>query len=206
MEWTESVDQLLLEGEHVRDRVEFASSTLVVTNHRVLAFTPDRNDADFRAIDRPNVRTVTVETGGSRRAAFRAFAVSVLGAGLVVTAALVDPTGVLDDVNAGTGTGPGDDVVGESIGTLEALLVWFEVALLAGGLVFLAVALYFGARYARSRTSRLVVRVAGEDDLTVPVSDAELEDGAVPALERAIGPDSEQNSIQSPAEDAVPNE
>ncbi|WP_265109256.1 hypothetical protein [Halosolutus halophilus] len=200
MEWTDHVDQLLLDGEREVERIELESATVVVTSHRVFAFTPDVDGADFRAVDRPNVRNVTVDGDENRRAAGWTLASGVLGIGLLVTATLVDPTGVVDNIDA-DGPGPVAGVIDGALRAVETLLAAFELALLGTGFVLLALSLLFGLRYGHSRSRRLVLRIAGDDDLDLPVTDADLEAGAVPSLEEAIGPEPAPVSADGALED-----
>lgn len=187
MESTERADELLLEGEHEHDRIELASATVVVTTHRVLTSTPGEDETNVRAVDRSTVGNVILETSGSLRSLSRALVAGVFGCGVLVTAMLVDPSGVLTDIDAGAGATPAADVLTEALGTVETILIWFELALFAGGLLFLAIALFFGVRYARSRSRLLVVRVGDDENLEFPVTETEVEAGVVPVLKRAIG-------------------
>ncbi|MFC4540594.1 hypothetical protein ACFO5R_01475 [Halosolutus amylolyticus] len=198
MEWTDHVDQLLLDGERERERIELESAIVVVTTHRVLAFTPGRDGADFRVVDRPNVRNVTVDDDGSRRTAGWTLASGILGIGLLVTSTVVDPGRIVGDVD---GDGPVSGVVETAFQVAETVLTGVELALFGGGLLLLALSLLFGLRYGHSRSRRLVLRIAGDDDLDLPVTDADLEAGAVPALEAAIGPEStESGPVDGPNE------
>jgi hypothetical protein len=56
--WSGSVDELLYSGERVVHRTEIGDNEVVVTSHRILAFTPDSDGENFHQVDRPNVSNV----------------------------------------------------------------------------------------------------------------------------------------------------
>lgn len=188
MEWRDNVDQLLSEGEREQQRLELASATIVVTTHRVLAFTSAIDGADYRAIDRPNVRTVTVDDDADHRSAGRALAAGVVGVGLVGAGLIVDASGVVDSLGAGNGSGPAGGVVDATLATVETLLSAFELALLGSGLVVLVLGTFFALQYSRSRSRELVLTIAGDENLVLPLTDEELEGGVVATLDAAIQP------------------
>ena len=192
MEWQDHVDELLFAGEREQERLVLESATVVVTTTRVLAFTGAIDGGDYRAIDRPNVRGVRVEPDASSRSAGRALAAGAVGVGLVGASLLVDAGSVVDSLDAGDG--PAGDVVDDMLAAVETLLSVFEFALLASGLVALGVGAFGVVRYGRSRSRELVLTVAGDENLVLPVADADLEAGVVPALEAAIGPASTSTS------------
>jgi len=68
MHWVERAEGLLYEGESVRETVPVGAGVVVVTTHRLLAFTPDREGPDFRQVDRPNVDGAEVRTVGTSSA------------------------------------------------------------------------------------------------------------------------------------------
>ena len=185
-DWTAHVDRLLRDGESACDRVELGSAIVVVTTQRLLVGTRAGDGADVRGVDRATVRRVTVETDANRRAAGRALGAGVLGAVLLVLGTLVDGAGVVDGV----------------LGALASLLGVFEATLLAAGVLILGAGAVFGLQYARSRSRTLCVRVAGDEHLTIPVTDAELEAGVVPALSEAIGSGSAERVDSATTTDA----
>ena len=67
MYWVERAEGLLYEGESVRETVPVGAGGIVVTTHRLLAFTPDREGPNFRQVDRPNVDGAEVRTVGTFR-------------------------------------------------------------------------------------------------------------------------------------------
>ena len=194
MAWTNRVDQLLYDGETERRRVEFATATVVVTTHRVLAFT-DGDGSAYRAIDRPNVGRVTVDTGGETRHLVRALPAGLIGTallavGVALASADLVPESSLEEPQ-GSGNGPVDgmtEVTDSAFRTVETILTVFELGSLLLSVLLFAVALVFCGLYARSRSRALVIRVRGDDDVEFPVTDADIEDGLVTALKEAVRP------------------
>ncbi|WP_247003165.1 hypothetical protein [Halosolutus gelatinilyticus] len=194
MEWTDRVDQLLYDGERERHRVDLDAATIVVTTHRLLAFTPGGRGKDFRDVDRPNVRRIAVETDGNLRQAVRAIVAGLLGAGLFATASVVDASGLFGGTDLDSG-GPVASAAESALEIVRTLLVAFDVGITLVGVCFLAIAVAFGVRYVKSRSRRLIVRIAGEENLDLPVTDVDVEAGRVTELANAIDP-------STPASDA----
>lgn len=188
--WTDRVEQLCDEGETIDHRADLEAATLVVTNRRLLAFTPDRGDRNFRAVDRPNVGTVTVESTDRLAWLGLSLAAAFVGVGLLeATRAVSLGDLVPDGVPSAPALPPVSDLVGavrEGVGTALLVLEWGAVALALSALVL---AVVLAAAYVRSRSRRLVIRVSGGTDLAIPVTDSAVEDGVVADLEAAIRPD-----------------
>ncbi|MFP8954645.1 hypothetical protein ACLI4Z_17010 [Natrialbaceae archaeon A-arb3/5] len=191
MRWTGRIEQLLYDGEDVQRRVEVGSSTVAVTSHRVLAFTPDSDGPAYRYADRPNVRSATIETGGSARSLFWATVAGVLGLSLLVTAALFSFADLVPDVDTGGGDAVGStgDVVGGALGTVETMLVLVDLGILLGGVLLLAVAAGSVALYSRSRSRNLVIEVRGEADIELPAAGVDDAGAVALELDEAIRPD-----------------
>ena len=189
MEWTERVDQLLYDGETETRRVVVGDATFVVTSHRVLAFTPG-DGPRYRAVDRPNVGRVTVESTGRARTLGKGLLFGAVALASGVAATLVSFTALVPDLGVDDSTdspSPGADIAGEMVATLEAILTALELAVV--GLAFLSglAAAGYLVRYVRTRTRRLVIEVHGDDDVDVPASGAV---GAVAVeLRNAIEPE-----------------
>jgi len=182
-DWLEQVDELLYEGE----TVAVGTGGVVVTSHRVLAFTPDREGANFRDVDRPNVVGVAGETAGDR--GFLQQAIKAIAVGLVLV--VVGQTVSLDSLVAGVsiGSGAGRVGMGGMLGLLQSFLTLVaqldELVTLFGGLALLFGTVVLGV-YARSRTHELIVSVAGEDDIRLAAPDDA--DEVARRLEAAIVP------------------
>ncbi|ELZ21510.1 hypothetical protein C477_05511 [Haloterrigena salina JCM 13891] len=184
--WSDHVDQLLDEREREQHRVDLERATVVVTNRRVLAFTPDEDGPNYRSADRPNVTRVSVETDSAPGRLLWASLFLFLGLGLLLISTTVDLAGFADGY-AGT-TGDPTGIVDAALEALATILTVFDLSILIGGGLLLALAVLFFAGYVRSRWRRLVLRVSGDDDILLPVTDADLEAGRAVTLEEAILP------------------
>ncbi|WP_254521552.1 hypothetical protein [Natrinema caseinilyticum] len=203
--WTEHVDQLCDDGETVERRVDLEDATIVVTNRRVMTFTPESDGPRFRHVDRPNVGTVRVETAERLSQLVWGLGAAVVGIGLVETARAIRfteyvPGFELQGADSLPGANAVENLVNGALSAIEtALLILDWAILLSGGLAF-AVATAFVVRYVRSRSHRLVLRIRGDDDLVVPVGGAALEADLVADLEAAIRPGSTPEG-RTPEED-----
>lgn len=187
--WINRVDNLLYDGEEVVERVTVGAGGVVVTTHRVLAFTPDADGANFRDVDRPNVVGVASEAGGDLVFLQQALKAIVVGVVLVVAGQVVS----LDSLVGGISVGSGASQVGMGgmLGMLESFLSLMaqldELMTLFGGLALLFGTVVLGV-YAWSRERELVVTVAGDDaDLRLPAP--EDADEIARRLERVIVPE-----------------
>lgn len=171
--WIDRVDDLLYDGEEVAEKVSVASGGVVVTTHRVLAFTPDSSGANFRDVDRPNVVGVAYQTSGEL--SFLEYAVKALVAGGVLVAAgqVVSLDSLVSSVSVGSGAGQVG--MGGMLGLLQSFLSLMaqldELMTTFGALALVLGAIVLGV-YAWSREQELVVTVAGEEaDLRLPAPD-----------------------------------
>lgn len=193
-DWADDAERLLFDGETVTHRLERDEGAVVVTSHRVLAFTPDATGENYRAVDRPNVEDVSRHSGGNRAYLRRALTPGLVGIGLLAAAALVDvesyaPT--VEDAGIEPGT-PGAGSVRSTLETVGTLFAMLDALVLACGLIATLAAAAFLGLYLRSRERALVIAVAGEADLELPPgTDA---DGEIEALTRAIVPKSTDGS------------
>ncbi|AKH98616.1 hypothetical protein [Halanaeroarchaeum sulfurireducens] len=167
-DWHEDTEQLLYAGEEVLARAGQGSASVVVTSHRLLAFTPGHEGANFHAVDRPNVEGVDVETTGTRRLATAGAKVLLGGLVAIVVGVLVDFGALAASVPS-----PGADVpaAGGILGLLDgfrtALALADGVLFAVGGLLALAGAGAIGA-YWLTRRRNVIVAVAGTEDLRLP--------------------------------------
>jgi len=168
--WAGQLDELLYEGEEVRERLTAGDGHVVVTSHRILAFTPTLRGANFRQVDRPNV--VGVEPGSHAPWGLLRYglAVGVGGVVLVLAGALFDPASVIGQpaLDAAATAGAGLDGVFELVELLFAIVLLLDVLLWGLGLVALATAGVLLGVYWYLRTPTLVIKVAGNDDIHVP--------------------------------------
>lgn len=183
-DWRDRVDRLLYDGERVVESVAVGEDRVVVTTHRVLALTPNGDGANFRGIDLPNVEGIRVSTDGRRRYLRWTIRPLVLGAILVLAGSQLDLGDPLSGMDTSSAASTGTDGILSTVSSLTSLLaVLDEVMLAVGAVCLLVVALLLGL-YLHSRERRLVIGVAGDDDLKLPV-DAGHE-GALTRLEAAI--------------------
>jgi len=174
MDWVERANDLLYDGESVEAQVRVDSGGVVVTSHRVLAFTPDREGANYRAVDRPNVDGVTTTASGEFQFLQQAVKAIVVGIALVVAGMTVSLDGLVSGISLDSGGGAASAVgLGQMMGLLQTMLTL--MARLDDLLrIFGALALVFGVVvlgvYLWSRERLLVISVAGDDDieLTAP--------------------------------------
>lgn len=182
-DWRDRADDLLYEGETVDETVDVADNRLVVTSHRLLAFTPD-GDANYQHVDRPNVEGLSLETDGNPRYLRWSLRPGVLGLlllGAGTQFSIDDPLSSIDTSGAGAaGTG---GIVG-TVREFTRLLTLVDDVMRAVGALSLLVVVLLLALYLRSRQRRLVVQVAGDDPIEVPVSGDV--DAAVSRLDAAI--------------------
>ena len=189
-EWADRVHELLYDGESVRETVAVDDARVVVTSHRVLAFTPDGDGPNFRQLERPNVVDVTTGTDGNPALLARGLRWGAIGGLLAVVGSVVDVGAIVGDVDL-SGPDAGGVGIGGVLGAVQTmldLLSQLDVFLqLLGGLGLLASSLVLGA-YLLTRDATLVVEVAGEEanlHLPRPADSA----AAVARLEAAIFPD-----------------
>ena len=206
MDWVERAEDLLYDGETVEEQVRVGEGGVVVTSHRVLAFTPDREGSNYRAVDRPNVDGTAVTTSGEFGFLQQAVKAIVVGVVLVGAGMTVSLDGLVSGISLESGGAAGAVGLGQMMGLLQTLLG------LLGQLddlmrIFGALALAFGAVvlgvYLWSREQLLVISVAGGDDveLAAPDDAKDVRD----RLEAALLPgDAPPDAVErTPAEDPL---
>jgi hypothetical protein len=185
--WRGRVEDLLYEGETVRETVEFEGTSVVVTSHRVLAFTPEMDGANFKQVDRPNV--VGVDTDAKSEAALleRTVKVGLVGGVLLVGGYVLDFGAIVGDVDLTGGGTAGQVGIGNILGPLQSMLDLLRsldlYMQLAGALALLLAVALFGV-YWHLRDPTLVIEVAGDDDIHVPRPGGDTE--TAQRLERAV--------------------
>ncbi|MFW6017771.1 MAG: hypothetical protein ACOCPX_03035 [Halapricum sp.] len=193
--WSDRVEALLYEGETVEERVEVGSATVVVTSHRVLAFTPAQEGANFRQADRPNVTGVSAESSGDSTFLRYAVRATAYGVVLIVAGVLLPLDAILSDVAIPESTGQLG--IGSVLGLFEQLLALLrnlgEFMQLIGALLLLFAIVPFGV-YLWSRERSIVIDLAEADEsirLPTPESDGQA---VADRLHRAIQPDSDASA------------
>jgi hypothetical protein len=202
MDWVERADGLLYEGESVQEEVRVGTGGVVVTSHRLLAFTPDGEGANYRQVDRPNVEGAEYRTSGTFWFLEQAVKALVVGAVLLVAGLTVSLDGMVSGISLDSGGAASAVGIGGMLGLLRTMLSLLaqldDVMRILGGLALAAGVVVLGV-YFRSRERVLVVAVAGGDDIELPAPEDEH---AVGQLRAALFPD-EAPAPAPPADDPV---
>lgn len=189
-QWRERAEELLYAGESIEETVEVDTARVLVTSHRVLAFTPEADGATLQQADRPNVAGVA--TGARTRSLLleRGVRVGVIGGVLLVAGTVLDFGAILGDVDLASGEAAGRMGLGGVLGTLGTVLAVLgnldRYMQLAGALLVLLGVVLVGV-YWRLREPTLLIEVEGDEDIRVPTP-AGGTDAVSQRLERAIAP------------------
>jgi hypothetical protein len=185
--WTGPVEELLFDGESVKHRTEIGDNEVVVTSHRLLAFTPETDGENFRQIDRPNVQGVSAGADGEDT--FIQQGVQTLGIAIVLLLAgqFISLDSLVSGVDLG-GSAAGRMGLGGLMGMLTGLLnllaMLDELMTMFGALAVILAMVIFVV-YLLTRDRVLVIAVAGGDDILVPAPKETAEAAAV-ELESAL--------------------
>lgn len=176
--WREQATERLRDGETIEESISFGDNGVVVTNQRLLAFVPESEGANFRAIERPNVEGATLHGIGNADWLEYMGKGGLAGVVGIIVGTKMEFSGFISlqgiDPKAASQTG-----VGSMLGMLSqisTLVGKIDDAMLVVGL--LGVAVWLGAlgMYIESREYVLDVTVAGDSDLQVPApKDADAE-------------------------------
>ena len=206
--WKSRVKELLYESESVEKVLDYDDTRIVVTSHRVMAFTPEMDGENFRQVERPNVTGVSTGSQGRISLAARSIRYGVYGGLLVLVGSVINfesyVGGVTFDPEAAQQTGAGG-VVQTTQGMLGFIANLDEMLQSLGALVLLAAVAIF-AVYWLLRTPTMVISVAGDEaDIHVPRPDNA--DEIAPKLEAVILPDgAEEEHISSRVSAALPDD
>ncbi|MBX0324226.1 hypothetical protein EGH21_14400 [Halomicroarcula sp. F13] len=198
MDWVERAGDLLYDGESIREHVRVGDGGVVVTSHRLLAFTPDRDGPNFRQVDRPNVEGVDRRSAGNADFLEQGVKALVAGVVLVVAGQMVSLDGLVAGVSLDGVGSAGAMGLGGMLGLLQGLLRLLaqldDIMTLFGGLALALAAVVLGV-YLWSREAVLVVSVAGGDDveLSAPEDDTVLE-----RIRAAVRPDGPSSAASEP--------
>ncbi|NHX39519.1 MULTISPECIES: hypothetical protein [Haloarcula] len=208
MDWVARAESLLYDGEVIEADVRLDRGGVVVTSHRVLVFTPDREGSNCRQVDRPNVEGVDVTTSGDW--SFLELGVKALVVGIVLVAAgmTVSLDSLVGNVSLDSGGAASAVGIGGMLGMLQTMLTLMaqldDLMRLFGGLALAFAAVVLGV-YLWSRDRLLVVRVAGGDDVELTAPDDE---SVVDRIEAAIVPEAPPadagSAPQSAPDDPLP--
>lgn len=173
---------VLFDGEDVLLAERLGEAGVAVTTHRVLAADPAGDGPRLSAALLPNVTGVSVGSSGHTPAAVRAGGWGLLGAVLVGAGLVVDLDGLVRPVEAPAALGLGGFL--EFVSVLSRTLGLVDEGLLALGAAGLLGAAFHAVWFLASRQRRLVVEVAGDDPITLPVDAADA--GATARVRSAI--------------------
>jgi hypothetical protein len=171
MRWKRRVEDLLYDGEYVEESIEIETARVVVTSHRVLAFTPEMEGENFTQADLPNVESVDASSRSDGGLLSRAVQFGVVGAVLLVLGLVIDFESILGgatfDADAAQEVGAGGII------SLAQRFISFMIQLdylmrVFGALALLLAAVMFGV-YWFLRDPTLKITVAGDKpDIQLP--------------------------------------
>jgi hypothetical protein len=206
--WKSRVEELLYESESVEEALDYDDTRIVVTSHRVMAFTPEMDGENFRRVERPNV--TGVGTGSQSRAslAARSIRYGIYGAVLILAGYFLNfesfVGGVSIDGKTAQETGAGGIV--QTTQSMLGLIANLDELMQTIGALVLLVAVVIFAVYWLLRTPTMVISVAGDED-DIHVSRPDDVDEVAPKLEAVILPDgAEDDDLGSRLSSALPDD
>lgn len=185
--WSEQASQRLRDGEEIAEVISVGENGVVVTNQRVLSFTPVGDGANYRAIERPNIEGVELASNGNADwlgYMAKGGLAGLVGVGIGYT---MDFGGLIsvDRINPEAAGKTGTASIIQMLGSISRLLAMVDDVLLVGGLLAFALCLGAFGLYLESRTHGLWIAVAGEDGHHVPAPKGSRT--AVRRLQRVLG-------------------
>lgn len=201
--WSERASGRLRDGERIERSLPVGENGVVVTSHRVLAFTPEGDGANYRAIERPNVEDAALQTIGNTgwlEYVLKGGLAGVAGVGIGYTMDF----GNFFSMDSITGSGASQVGMGgmlQVLAQINRLLDMLDDALLVGGLLGFVIALGALGMFVESRTRYLVIEVAGEEAVQVPAAG---DVGDAPAQLRDALRADDAGGTAAPTEDPVP--
>lgn len=190
--WQRRVEELLYDGETVEHSVDVDSARVVVTSHRVLAFTPELEGENFQQVDRPNVEGITTGSRTREEILLRyGVRAGVYGFLLVGAGLLIDFESIVGDIDVAAGGSAGKlglRGILQTTQTMIDLLAQLDELLLLFGVLALVLAAVFLGVFWYLREPTLVIETAGEgQDIHVP---RPADEAVTRRLERALDPHS----------------
>lgn len=159
------IDRLLYAGEEMLVRVGRSPKEVVVTSHRLLAFTPEAEGANYHAIDRPNVEGLDVDSSGRTGLLTGGGKALLVGVVAVVTGLLVDFDGLATAIPSTETDAMGAGGILAMLDSLRTVISLADTGLfLIGGLLAVAGAVAI-AVFWLTRDHHVVVSIAGDDDV-----------------------------------------
>jgi len=192
MSWVEQARNLLHNNESIREEVRIGSGGIVVTNQRLLVFTPEQPGANFQQVDRPNVESVERRTSGDRKFLMPGLKAGILGLVMVAFGFVFNFDDFAEGIALDGGTGAASAVgVGGLLGLMQTIIELFvlldDLLRIFGGLALAFSAVTLGV-YVWSRDDQLVVSVAGESDIELATAE-EIDDALLDRLRTAVASD-----------------
>jgi hypothetical protein len=189
-QWADRAEELLYDGESIAETVEVGDARVVVTSHRVLAFTSGGDGPSFRQADRPNVAGVSTGARAEAGLLERALKFGVVGVLLLVAGVILDFGDIVGDVDLTGGQTAGQVGLGGILGTMATVLAVLgnlDAYMRLFGALALLLAVVLAGVYWVLREKTLVIEVEGDEDIHLPTPGAGA-DTAVARLEGAIAP------------------
>lgn len=197
MSWVERASDLLHGNEVIEEEVQVGTGGVVVTNQRVLVFTPDRAGANFRQVDRPNVESVESRATGERRFIMPGVKAGILGIVMVAFGYAFSFDQLSESISLDSGGAASAVGVGQLLGIIQTfiglLAMLDDLLRIVGGLALAFSVVALGV-YVWSRERLLVISVAGGDELTVG---EDTDDDCRDRLQMAIRPDGPSSAATS---------
>lgn len=188
--WRERAEELLYAGESIEGEVEIDDAHVLVTSHRVLAFTPEADGAIFQQADRPNVAGVSSGARAKSALLERGVRLGVIGGVLVVAGTVLDFGAILGDVDLTGGEAAGQVGMGGILGTLGTMLAMLrnlDQYMQSVGALCLLLAVALVGIYWHLREPTLLIEVEGDEDIQIPRPGSGTK-AIADRLERAIAP------------------
>jgi hypothetical protein len=199
-QWQGRVNDLLYDGESVLETVDVGTAQVVVTSHRVLAFTPEMDGRNFQQADRPNAVSVKTSALAKGDLLERGIRYLVIGGVLIAAGTLFDFGSIMGDTDLSTGesTQLGLGGIMEITQQLLNLMQNLDQLLQTFGALALLLAVVLLGVYWFLRDPTLVIEMAGdEEDVHIPRS--ENVDQIRARLEQVILPDADVDAAATAA-------
>lgn len=180
------LEDVLLAGETVAASLPVPDGRVVVTSHRVIAFTPDGDGRTIDHVDRPNVADVTLTASGWSRPLSPALRAGIVGVVCVWVGLSLSLEGALGGVSSPESDAGGLGAILALLGFVRRALALLDDLFLAVGVLALAGAALGVGAWLVSRSPVLVIERAGEDAEDISVDADGVDEEAVRQLRTAV--------------------
>lgn len=189
MNWVERATDLLHDGERIREEIRVGAGGVVMTNRRLLVFTPNSGGSNYQQVDLPNVEGIDLGTSGDSRFLGWGLKAGFVGSILVAFGFAFDLDEFGGQLSLDAGGTAGASGLGGILSVVQTafdLLPLVDDTLrITGGLALAVTAVALGA-YVWSRDQWVVISLAGGDDVRVAAPENE---SVIEELRRAILPE-----------------